>query len=213
MRVVRRVTCRPGLSQLAVVGVLLSATGLAGCSYDMSDLLTSSTGSGDGAIKATQLLPANRKTIIGTVAYRAAIGPPDDVGRDLTRQLNDAAVDQGLALVIDPNVKSNVALRGYVTAMRIGATVNITYLWDVLDASGKRIHRISGEDAMTNGVDVKQPWGAVTPAVSRMIAQRTMSELSQWMKANVASTAREGIASGAPLVPRPAGAGAGSVQH
>ena len=89
--------------------------------------------------------------------------------------------------------------------MRKGPNVNITYLWDVVDSRGQRVHRISGEEALANGVDVKQPWAAVTPAVSRMIALKTMEDLGRWARSAQPHTAG-GIAP-----PPPAGAGASSL--
>ena len=120
------------------------------------------------------------------VSYRPALGPPDGVGEELNRQLNEAAGEHGIALIIDSGTKTDLALRGYVTALRKGPTVNITYLWDVLDASGKRVSRISGEETMKDGVSSSQPWDAMTPVVARMIAQKTMTQLAQWAGSNAA---------------------------
>lgn len=159
---------------------------LAGCSSGGSLL------EGQGPAEPSPIRIAEGKRVANIVAYRPALGPPDEVGAELTRQLNEAAAEHDVALVIDTTVKTDHALRGYVTAMRKGPAVNITYLWDVLDQSGRRLTRISGEEMLRDGVNSAQPWGAVTPAVSRMIAQKTMSQYAQWARANSMPVAAAG---------------------
>ncbi len=152
----------------------------------------------------TPIRVAEGKRVAKVVAFRPALGPPEEVSAELTRQLNEAAAEHGIALVIDTTVTTDQALRGYVTAMRKGPAVNITYLWDVLDQSGKRLTRISGEEMLRDGVGSSQPWSAVTPAVSRVIAQRTMGQLAQWVGANSMPVAADGQVRPATAVGSPA---------
>ena len=188
----------------------MASAGLAACGSDTS--LLDSGASLNQQTAVGNLAPSvNTKPITRTIAYRAAIGPPDDVAAELARQLSDAAIDQGIALVVDPKYQADITLRGYVTAFRKGNTVNVTYLWDVVDARGQRVNRIAGEEALTAGVDVTQPWAAITPAVSRMIALKTVAELGRWAKTHpepgVVSNGGIGAGGSAP----PAGAGAAAL--
>lgn len=130
------------------------------------------------------LRPAEGRVVTHQIAYRPALGPPEQVGSELTLQLNEAAVENGIALVIDSRVETSLALRGYLTAMRKGPAINVTYLWDVIDAKGHRVHRFVGEEALASGIDVKQPWAAVTPAVARIIAQKAMGDIGRWAAAH-----------------------------
>jgi len=150
---------------------------IAACGTDTSLLNSTSSVKEVAALAGT-----SSRTLLRTVSYRPPLGPPDEVNAELTRQLNDVATEEGLALITDTAFHADVALRGYVSAMRKGSTVNVTYLWDVLDARGQRVHRISGEEALAHGVDAKQPWDAMTPAVARMIALRTISEIARWAR-------------------------------
>src|SRR5262245_22448857 len=191
-----RCTVHPGGPPLRTsAAVLLAALGLAACSPD-----TSLLGSSAPVVEQTPLQQVGAKTISRMVSFRPPVGPPEEVGSELTRQLNDAALEHGIALIIDPTMKLDLGLRGYVTALRKGSAVNITYLWDVVDGTGKRVNRIAGEEALVNGVDLKRPWTAVTPVVSRMIAQRTMADLGQWIKASTAATPQpsQAVAAAAP---------------
>ena len=182
---------------------------LAACGSDTS--LLDSGASINQQTAVTSVAPSvNTKAITRTIAYRAAIGPPDDVAAELARQLSDAAIEQGIALVVDPKYQADITLRGYVTAFRKGNAVNVTYLWDVVDARGQRVNRIAGEEALATGVDIKQPWAAITPAVSRMIALKTVAELSRWAKTHPEPGVSSNGSIGAGSAP-PAGAGAAAL--
>lgn len=140
---------------------------------------------GSTPTETAQLKPAaGARPISRLVAFRPPVGPPDDVNAELSKQLNEAAIEQGIALVADVNMKPDLMLRGYVSALRKGSAVNLSYLWDVLDSRGQRVTRFEGEEALSGNIDIKQPWTAMTPAVSRSIAQRSMSDLAKWLKAS-----------------------------
>lgn len=170
------------------VGVIakLAAVVLAGCSSSGA-LLDAQAPSEPAPIRVAEGKPVGQ-----VVGFRPALGPPEEVSAELTRQLNDAAGEHNIALVIDTTVKTEQSLRGYVTAMRRGPAVSVSYLWDVLDQSGKRLTRISGEELLRDGVSAGQPWSAVTPAVSRMIAQKAMAQYAQWARANGAPVVAAG---------------------
>jgi hypothetical protein len=196
---------RPALA--ALVATALATAGLAGCSAG-SSLLDSNLLSTASVPEQPQVRQAAGKPVVRMVAYRPPLGPPENVAGEFTRQLNDAAGNHGIALVIDPAVKPELALRGYVTAMRKGPTVNITYLWDVLDTSGKRVARLSGEEMLKDGVNASQPWDAMTPVVAKLIAEKTMSQLARWVNGNGPQVAAGATgATGAAAPPRPAAAG------
>ncbi len=55
----------------------------------------------------------------------------------------------------------------------------ISYIWDVTDQSGKRVHRITGEEIIAGAG--KDPWSAVTPAVEQRIADKTSKEIAGWL--------------------------------
>lgn len=191
---------------IGAVAVLSAAVGLAGCGAD-SALLDTTTSLAEPA--AARPPTTTLKPIARTIAFRTAMGPPDDINAELTKQLNEAAIEQGIALVVDPSVPMDVTLRGYISAIPKGSNVNVMYLWDVVDSRGQRLNRISGEEALGSGAGAGQPWSAVTPQVTKMIAAKTMAELGRWAKAN--STPAPGNVS-APAAPAGAGAASLAVQ-
>lgn len=102
---------------------------------------------------------------------------------------------------------ADITLRGYVSALRKGQQVGLTYVWDVVDARGQRVNRIAGEETIPG--NAADPWAAVTPDVARALALKTMGEIGQWARSNpIARPAAPAVASGAGTSP-PAGAGVG----
>ncbi len=75
---------------------------------------------------------------------------------------------------------SDYTLRGYVVAAREAAGTKVSYIWDVNNATGQRVHRITGEEVV-QGAAGNDPWAAVTPQVMASIANRTAAALSAWM--------------------------------
>jgi hypothetical protein len=68
-------------------------------------------------------------------------------------------------------------LRGYMVATREKAGTKVAYIFDLTDASGKRVNRIQGEE-MAQGGAGGDAWSAVTPEVSQRITDKTATSLS-----------------------------------
>ena len=65
-----------------------------------------------------------------------------------------------------------------VLAEESGTTV--IYVWDVLDASGNRLHRIQGRQ--TNpGFDEGDAWRAVTPGTMQAVGVSSIDQLRAWL--------------------------------
>ena len=80
---------------------------------------------------------------------------------------------QGIRVAKTPDEKAEYTLRGYVVSSleKKGTKSKVSYIWDVTDASGKGVHRVSGEESVSSGKS-KDPWTAVTPALVQTIASR-----------------------------------------
>lgn len=169
---------RGSIYRLPLCAALLASAMTGACS-GTTGLLDAGTGTSGTGSERQQ---ASSRKVERTVSYRPALGPPDAVNAVLSRQLNVAALEQGIALVVDPNVTADHTLRGYVSALRKGSQVSLSYVWDVVDARGQRVHRIAGEETIPGGTG--EAWAAVTPDVARALALKTMSELGQWARSN-----------------------------
>ena len=71
-------------------------------------------------------------------------------------------------------------LRGYFSALNEGKSVTLVYVWDVLDTSGSRVHRIAGQE--TGGSSSTDPWNGVSSAMMQQVARNTMQSLRSWLE-------------------------------
>jgi len=111
-----------------------------------------------------------------TIAIAPIIGTTPQVAEELTGALVTAGKERGLTLLPDGG-KANYTLRGYLVATSEGKGSKITYIWDVNDAQGSRVARVTGEEviAKRSGSD---PWSGVDSAAIRGIAGKTASQLA-----------------------------------
>ncbi|MFZ4808041.1 MAG: hypothetical protein ACOYLQ_12340 [Hyphomicrobiaceae bacterium] len=127
------------------------------------------------------------------VAIAPVIGAPDGVARQLSQQLAMALEAKQIG-VSKPGEASDFTVRGYVVAAKEKTNTKVSYIWDINDGTGKRINRVTGEEAAASGAD-KDPWQAVTPQIVQSIADRTATSLASALPATTGSVA---VASAAP---------------
>jgi hypothetical protein len=110
------------------------------------------------------------------VAVAPIIGTSPEVAQEMTTALVAAGKDRNLTLLTEGG-KANYTLRGYLVASSEKRGSTISYIWDVNDAQGQRVGRISGDEvvATRSGSD---PWSGVDSAAIRSIAGKTTSQLS-----------------------------------
>ena len=158
------------------------AFGLAGC--ETANSLTSSLfSSGGDAPTASVSSPPPMATSKGAqFAIAPVIGPPENVSGELRTQLVADLERQGIRVAKTPDEKAEYTLRGYVVSSleKKGTKSKVSYIWDVTDASGKGVHRVSGEESVSSGKS-KDPWTAVTPALVQTIASKTVTSVTSWM--------------------------------
>ena len=151
-----------------------------------------STGGGgllDGLGQTQTAAPATNPSAVaantkGSVTIAPLIGPPDNVAKQLTGQLASALGQNSVQAVPAPAgqtaVTTDYAVRGYVVAARETAGTKVSYIWDVANKAGHRVHRITGEE-IVRGPATTNPWAAVTPQVMLNIANRTAVALAAWL--------------------------------
>lgn len=123
---------------------------------------------------ATSLFGGSKK-----IAVAPIIGTTPQVAQELSDALVVAGKERGLTLLPDGG-KANYTLRGYLVATSEGKGSKITYIWDVNDAGGQRVARVSGEEVVA-GRSGADPWSSVHSAAIRSIAGKTASQLSASM--------------------------------
>ncbi len=158
------------LTGIAVLFAML----LAGCSTT-PDIF----GGGGLTAQNQETAPATAQQAAATIALAPVIGAPDHVAKQLQAQLTSSLQAQNIAVASGPTVP--YTMRGYVVSAREGAGTKVSYIWDVTDTTGKRVHRISGEEiAPAAGAD---PWAAVTPDIMGRISNQTAQSLKSWLPA------------------------------
>ena len=123
---------------------------------------------------ATSLFGGSKK-----IAVAPIIGTTPQVAQELSDALVVAGKERGLTLLPDGG-NANYTLRGYLVATSEGKGSKITYIWDVNDAGGQRVARVSGEEVVA-GRSGADPWSSVDSAAIRSIAGKTASQLAASM--------------------------------
>jgi hypothetical protein len=149
-----------------IVVAILVSTCLAGCgggsgSSGMSGLLSGASG----------IFGSSPKLTVAPI-----IGAPKNVGSELTKALIVAGKDRNLTITPGTSGEEYV-LRGYLIATPERRGSKISYIWDVTDAKGTRVTRVSGEETVAKGSHSK-PWSGVDSTVIRTIAAKTTSQLA-----------------------------------
>lgn len=163
---------------LGAVFAAMAAVALGGCETGNNLLAGAGQGSPQTALTDPQAQQAPGSTQTARVEIAPIIGAPENISRDLQAQLTASMQRNKLTVAQGPGAKGEYVLRGYVVAAREKTASKISYIWDVTDQTGKRAHRITGEElaAPTNG----DPWAGVNPQVLTNIADKTASQVATW---------------------------------
>ncbi|WP_159950334.1 hypothetical protein [Rhizobium sp. 18065] len=127
------------------------------------------------------LAPAGASTARGTIRFLPIIGAPVQAVTPLSRQLGAEARAHGLTIKSANDPASEHILKGYFSAFADGSNVTIVYVWDILDASGGRLHRIQGQESLPSGA--KDPWASVPASVMQQIATKSVAQYVAWKNA------------------------------
>ncbi len=119
-------------------------------------------------------------TATSRVGFLPITGAPRNTVVSLSRALGTAAKQRNIAVSGTGTRNVNYQLKGYMSALNEGASTTVTFYWDVLDRSGRRLFRINGFERQ-NGART-DPWAGVSASTINRIANRTMSDLATWLK-------------------------------
>lgn len=129
--------------------------------------------------KAAAIAPA---TAAGTIRFLPIIGAPVEAVTPLSKQLGNEARSHGLTIKSASDTSSQHILKGYFSALKDGEKTTVVYVWDVLDGSGNRLHRIQGQD--TVDATAANLWSVVPPQTMQTIATKTIAEYLNWRAKN-----------------------------
>ncbi len=109
------------------------------------------------------------------VSLAPIVGAPQAVADQFTQALVDAGKDR-LLTIIPGGGSADYTLRGYLLATNDKSGAKISYIFDVTDASGARVSRVSGDELIPGRVN--DPWEAVNGTVLNAIAGKTTSQVA-----------------------------------
>ncbi|NBN63266.1 hypothetical protein GWI72_01335 [Microvirga tunisiensis] len=114
-----------------------------------------------------------------TFAFEPFIGAPGNVADDLSRQIGTRARDEGLTLVRRADLRATFRVKGYLSASGSPASSAVFYVFDVFDAHGLRVTRLSGSE-LTQGVS-GDPWRSADADTLKRIAATSVMQLKAWL--------------------------------
>ncbi|GBE43396.1 hypothetical protein BMS3Bbin10_01472 [bacterium BMS3Bbin10] len=154
------------LTMLALLTVLTVSLG--GCSG--GSLSSVFSGSGE----------SSSNTGLAPISFAPVIGPPPEVGDKLTGQLVAAAQRKNIPVVSEKGKTATYTVQGFLAQSNESKKEKFSYIWDVRDKSGNRVHRILGEEAVPAKPGAK-PWASINQAALQKIAAKTATDLAIWL--------------------------------
>lgn len=97
--------------------------------------------------------------------------------RPLSRQMQALARTNNISIQRSTSGAQYI-LRGYFSALAENDQTTVIYVWDVVDGSGRRLHRISGQEKRAGGKP--DAWSGVTPDMMENVANKTIENFQNW---------------------------------
>ena len=127
------------------------------------------------------------------IAIAPIIGTTPEIAAQMTDALVVAGKERKLTLLPSGD-KATYTLRGYLIASSEKQGAKISYIWDLTDAQGGRVARVSGDEIIAKRAG-SDPWSVVDAAAIRSIAGKTTSQIAASMPRGRSSTTAVAAAS------------------
>jgi hypothetical protein len=115
------------------------------------------------------------------IAVNAVVGPPDRLGNQLLREIAAALRRQHHTVVAGEDEPADFRLDLYILAATGKGQTTVSYVLDIKDDRDTRLRRFEGREVASGRF--RDPWGTVTPALTRKIAAKATSSISTWLRA------------------------------
>ena len=151
----------------------------------MAALLAGCSSGPVGGILKSSESPAT-KSAPAAVTIAPLIGAPTSVTRRLTAELTTAARQRRVRVVGSGDTSAGYTIRGYLATSPDQRGSKLAYIWDVTDTTGKRVHRITGEQ-IVQAEPGGDPWAGVDQDTLSKIAAKTATNLAAWLPKQTAT--------------------------
>jgi hypothetical protein len=115
-----------------------------------------------------------------TVAFEPFTGAPGNIADALSRQIGNEARNQNLNVVRRVGAPATYRINGYLSASGSQSATTLFYVFDVVDSSGNRLHRILGQESAPGSSG--DPWAGIDDDALNRAARRSVSELAAWIR-------------------------------
>ncbi|WP_422037374.1 hypothetical protein [Roseibium sp.] len=114
-----------------------------------------------------------------TFAFEPFTGAPGNIADELSEYIGREARRQNITLVRRVGAAATYRVNGYLAATGQPSNGTVFYVFDIVDANGSRLKRISGTES-TGGAS-GDPWQSVNSSTLSRIAARSMVEIEAWL--------------------------------
>lgn len=170
---------KSGISRRNFIAALIAGLGAGACTSIPVPKM------GDGpprvpAKSAIMLGPAPIKGGEAKFAFTKVSGAPASHVMGFTSAINSEAAARKLNVVPDGDPSATYLVKGYLSAIGDGRGTLLIYVLDVTDTNGKRLHRVTGQEAA--GATRSDPWSGVDEEVVRSAVRRIIDDLAAWIR-------------------------------
>ena len=113
------------------------------------------------------------------IAFLPVVGPPKFAVSSLSSAVRRSARNNAITIVSNGQSGASYQVKGYFSALDDGSGTILVFIWDILDRSGKTLHRISGEER--TAARKTDPWAAIDNAMIDRVVGQTMQNLRKWV--------------------------------
>lgn len=139
-----------------------------------------------GGTQDVAALPSATAQGAETIRFLPIIGAPVGAVTPLSKRLGAEARSSGLTIRSASDNSARHILKGYFSAVNDSGKTTVVYVWDVLDGSGARLHRIQGQETVSG--TAADPWAAVPAGTMEGIAEKTIRQYLDWRGSTSGST-------------------------
>lgn len=169
-----------GISRRRFLTLVATATTLAACSPVRVPMPKMGEGPPNVGVKqAFRMGPAPIKGSEAKFAFVQITGAPAEHRMAFEKAIAKEATVRKLNLVQPNDPAATYAVKGYLSAIGDNSGTLLVYVWDVSDPSGKRLHRVSGQEPASGSSS--DPWSGITDDAVNTAASRTIDDLVAWI--------------------------------
>jgi hypothetical protein len=147
--------------------------------------------------EATRPAPPPIPAAQALFSFETVLGVPTVKADTLAQGIGTYSRARNLTLVRRGDPTATYRVLGFLSAVGGTGDTTVSYVWDIMDTAGNRVHRITGVEIAGKGEG--DPWAGVNDQVINAIAARTVEAIHAWVNQAPAGGAPPSPAAAAPM--------------